>query len=414
MGANGNSLTGPPLRFISLDSWRGIAALSVALLHFNAAWHGYDWTFQRFIHLFVDFFFVLSGLVIAQAYGDRLATPRGTASFLIRRFGRIWPLHAAVLLGFAAVEAAKWIAITILGMPAETPPFAEAGAVPASEFPLHLALLHGIGFTDRLTWNTPSWSISAEFWIYVIFALVSWSVVCLGLPQLRSRIMAALGLLAATVLFRSVSIHDLDLTYDGGMARCIFGFALGYLVHRIRTRLPNPAFSAFASLAEFAILILLAAWMISAAGTQWMALTPVLIAVAVYIFSFDAGPISRALQARPFQNLGLWSYSIYMVHGLVLFTLGLAVSVLERKLGIPLWQDLPHATRTVRTVTNIDPWLLDAALLAFLAFVVWISSWTYQLIEAPAREAFNRLARDLEQTTPAFPGRTVGPSGKSG
>ena len=61
---------GGEARFAALDSWRGIAALLVALLHFRFLGHFYSLDFVRNSWLFVDFFFVLSGFVITHAYAD--------------------------------------------------------------------------------------------------------------------------------------------------------------------------------------------------------------------------------------------------------------------------------------------------------------------------------------------------------
>ena len=64
--------------------------------------------FIRHSYLFVDFFFVLSGFVIAHAYGDRLKSPLEVWQFIVRRFGRVWPLHIAVLAAFIAVAVFKY------------------------------------------------------------------------------------------------------------------------------------------------------------------------------------------------------------------------------------------------------------------------------------------------------------------
>ena len=66
-----------PHRFEALDSWRGICALMVALLHFEAFSHLKDLPFFNDAYLFVDFFFVLSGFVIAANYRQRLANGFG-------------------------------------------------------------------------------------------------------------------------------------------------------------------------------------------------------------------------------------------------------------------------------------------------------------------------------------------------
>ena len=52
-------------RFQVLDSWRGICALLVALFHFPTASAISQSRFIASSYLFVDFFFVLSGFVIA-------------------------------------------------------------------------------------------------------------------------------------------------------------------------------------------------------------------------------------------------------------------------------------------------------------------------------------------------------------
>src|SRR4051812_33078945 len=52
-------------RFASLDGWRGIAACMVALFHVRANGHISELELVKNAHLFVDYFFVLSGFVMA-------------------------------------------------------------------------------------------------------------------------------------------------------------------------------------------------------------------------------------------------------------------------------------------------------------------------------------------------------------
>src|SRR5437667_12874785 len=84
-------------RFVVLDSWRGIAACLVALFHLDAYSHLYGVPFLRNSWLFVDFFFVLSGFVIAANYQQRLIEGFGIWRFALLRFGRLYPLHVTVL-----------------------------------------------------------------------------------------------------------------------------------------------------------------------------------------------------------------------------------------------------------------------------------------------------------------------------
>src|SRR6266516_6694053 len=94
-------------RFVVLDSWRGIAACLVALFHLDAYSHLYDVPFLRNSWLFVDFFFVLSGFVIAANYQQRLLDGFGVGRFLLLRLGRLYPLHFAMLALFIAFELVK-------------------------------------------------------------------------------------------------------------------------------------------------------------------------------------------------------------------------------------------------------------------------------------------------------------------
>src|SRR6267143_3981706 len=89
-------------RFVVLDSWRGIAACLVALFHLEAYSHlvyshlrGVPFLDNSW--LFVDFFFVLSGFVIAANYQQRLIDGFGAGRFLLLRLGRLYPLHFVML-----------------------------------------------------------------------------------------------------------------------------------------------------------------------------------------------------------------------------------------------------------------------------------------------------------------------------
>lgn len=59
--------------FLVLDALRGIAALMVVLFHILEIYSGGDHTQQMINHgyLVVDFFFMLSGYLMASAYDDR-------------------------------------------------------------------------------------------------------------------------------------------------------------------------------------------------------------------------------------------------------------------------------------------------------------------------------------------------------
>src|SRR5258708_35067428 len=101
-------------RFVVLDSWRGIAACLVALFHLDAYSHLYEVPFLRNSWLFVDFFFVLSGFIIAANYRQRLSEGFGLGRFLLLRLGRLYPLHLAMLALFVAFALLKVVGRSLL------------------------------------------------------------------------------------------------------------------------------------------------------------------------------------------------------------------------------------------------------------------------------------------------------------
>ncbi|BCW89533.1 hypothetical protein sos41_26990 [Alphaproteobacteria bacterium SO-S41] len=346
-------------RFGALDAWRGVAALAVALYRLQADGVFYALPFVRNSYLFVDFFFVLSGFVIAYAYLGKLTDGRSTAVFAIRRFGRVWPLHIAMLLAFVALEASH----LLRGEAAF-----QGAKAPWTILP-ELALLHGLGFTGLTDWNSPAWSISTEFWTYLIFAAVALSfrrqmaIACFTIVTFS---MAALVALSPT---------GMDVTFDYGMLRCLAGFFAGvatFLVWRAIHEGVALKRGTATALECAAILAVIA--FVSFAGIGPLSFAaPLVFAPAVLLFAFEAGALSRAMLTRPFQALGEWSYAIYMTAYFIALFFNLKL--------VPRLEGLP----------------MDLVAVAYLATVI-IASWlAFRLIETPTRRFFNARAARVQR-----------------
>jgi len=78
------------LKFNSLESLRGIAAVTVALFHSGFV-VGEKYPIIAQGPIFVDFFFVLSGFVIAFAYLQKVQQGLSIKTFTLLRFGRLYP-----------------------------------------------------------------------------------------------------------------------------------------------------------------------------------------------------------------------------------------------------------------------------------------------------------------------------------
>ncbi|HEY8949860.1 MAG TPA: acyltransferase [Rhizomicrobium sp.] len=347
-------------RFRALDGWRGICALLIALHHFPA--HGllYDLPLVRNAWLLVDFFFVLSGFVITHAYRDRLSNGVEMASFAVRRFFRLWPLQAAILAAFIALELYRYLA-TGTGFTGERSIFAIF---------TNLALMQSLGLHDRLTWNTPSWAVSTEFWTYMVFALV---VFVAG----RFRVFASAVLIILSIAILALhSRYGMRETFDWGIARCIYGFFLGALTYELWSTKWIAGFRG--TLAEIAAALLALAFLILIPGDRPLEyLAPPVFAIFVLAFANDAGTVSRAMFGRPLQSLGQWSYAIYLVQMLVI---ALMVSALDSfapgytAIGV-------DGVEFIRFGGFAD----DAIMLIYLALVIALAAVAWRFIEVPGQ-----------------------------
>ncbi len=69
----------------------------------------------------VDFFFVLSGFVIALNYQHKIRTFGNLVNFQSRRFLRLYPLHFLMLMVFLGIALIKYVGETRFGLSAAVP-----------------------------------------------------------------------------------------------------------------------------------------------------------------------------------------------------------------------------------------------------------------------------------------------------
>ena len=373
-----------PARFEALDAWRGILALGVALFHLEALTHAWGAPLLKAGWLLVDFFFVLSGFVIAHAYSGRLNTLREARVFLIRRIGRVWPLHAAMLAAFVAHELLKLIAM--MSGAAAQGPFLPGTNTSVESIFTNLLLIQALNLHGQETWNFPGWSISAELVSYVVFALIA-----LAFPAGRLRALALIGLvslIAVTVLSKGT----LHVTHDFGALRCLAGFSAGVLAQALAKRWRGPGLETATALETGAVILFLA--FLAFAGSNSLSYAaPFLFAAMTMAFAYQRGKVSRLLLAAPLQALGRWSYSIYMVHVIVLLFLNDILRIAENRFGLALIREFPALDgQGARKLIDLgSPFANDAFAVFYLALVIAAAALAHRLIEKPGQALFRRF-----------------------
>ncbi|MFA8326761.1 acyltransferase family protein [Burkholderia ubonensis] len=160
---------------LSLEGLRGAAAVFVVLFHMHFSLPGLDVT--RNGYLAVDLFFVLSGFVIANAYSARIDNPNQLTSFIVRRFGRLWPTHMTASVLCYLVPNAIYAALTSMHADIPQPTLPTVGEVLGIVF-----MTQGLHLFDHDIGTAVSWSSSDEFYVYLMFG-----VVCLAEPPAHRR-----------------------------------------------------------------------------------------------------------------------------------------------------------------------------------------------------------------------------------
>ena len=159
--------------------WRLLAAMLVMAYHFSHSAPNPEPVVAWFEHMLplLDMFFIMSGFLIFEHYGRMDNTGENYLGFLIKRLSRLYPLHLITLSFFVAFALLVDTRYDLRALPA------------------NLLLIQAWGVDSELTFNYVSWSLSGEWFAYLIFPLVLFAFArgrALGLALLVGTIIIAL------------------------------------------------------------------------------------------------------------------------------------------------------------------------------------------------------------------------------
>ncbi len=339
------------------------------------------------------FFFVLSGFLLASAYGEKVATEAGRRKFWLRRFARIVPLYMVVL---AVALPIAWVGAGSRG--------GHATVLKALAANLFMVQAWFQGLVNTI--NAPAWSISVEMTLYALFPLL--------VPVVRS-LFHRLGfypLFLLCLTLQGLNIAFLGLHEGWGALGAIgkvqtFGlywvsfnpiswippFAMGILLGlRLQERAERPPMTGWT-------------WVVLGAASSvalFLAFAPtrlVLLArvglfslpfsTVIYLLargSQDSNPLNRFLGLSPLQRFGAATYSVYVIH-------------------VPLWDYLQvgvaRLTHASPAAVGESPWFA----LGYLGALTLGGVWICEHVEQPlTRWMGARLKRFQPQAAaPALP-----------
>jgi peptidoglycan/LPS O-acetylase OafA/YrhL len=358
-------------RLLELDALRGVAALSVVLLHFHDMWLNSDIArlSLRQVRLLtaltpiyagneaVILFFLLSGMVLAMPFeGGKWQSYK---TFIIRRVTRIYgPYLAAILLAVAAstiwhgnLHHGRWPSDMWTGSPN-----------------LRVILNHigFIGVYDCGKLNVSIWSLIHEMRISLVFPALWLLTRKLGL--IVSLLMAGAGSTTALLLTRcppDSAVWSLGLTvhYAGFF---IVGILLARHLDLLRRRLAGRwallllgAISLFFYFGGMGLLLdrFLGRHFQPRVATIYGNWVVLLGAVGLVLLTVGSEPTSAFFRSRVPLFLGRISYSLYLIHVVVLMALTFVAGALSPWIQFPIYLTLSLLLSTLFCLFVEEPFM---------------------------------------------------------
>jgi len=212
--------------FRLFESWRLFAALLVMSYHFlrfgpgDTLQYNASHFLERLLPL-MDMFFMISGFLILLRYGDKLKDWTSYRAFLVKRLARFYPLYLVTLFIFIAVGVAVHLGIVTSTVP-ERYDFAL--------LPQNILLLQAWGTTQELSFNYVSWSLSAEWFCYLLLPVYVFVIRRGGVKGLALLAITSVALLEVATRAGIIPFDSWLAADTWGAYRAFADFAIGGVV----------------------------------------------------------------------------------------------------------------------------------------------------------------------------------------
>lgn len=344
--------------FLVLDALRGVAAMSVTLYHACIIFGATQLLPKAF--LAVDFFFLLSGVVVACAYESRLQQGE-IVVYLERRAIRLYPMimfgaciGMSVLLTSPAVRQMPSMTVIALGLSVVLCiPIIRGNIYPGS---------HSIAPV-----NTPSWSLFFELFVNVLYGFVAKYLTNSLLIVIVSGSLFVEGIGIAK--FNGANVGAYAETFQWGFPRVLFPFFFGVLIKRAivpRDSSPNRIKPTLLAL------VLVATLCLPSLG-RWNGVSELVVIAVIYpsIVIAAMNTTVPSQQAALFTWIGAISYPLYAIH-------------------VPLFLWVARLQRQIAIRFPVTPYWWIAGALALSASAAWVA---YRAYDAPFRAALMSMRR---------------------
>jgi peptidoglycan/LPS O-acetylase OafA/YrhL len=295
-------------RVYVLDFFRGIAALGIIVFHVLGPY--YPWL--QSLYVLVDFFFVLSGYVLANSM--EVTSWNKVCNFIRKRAQRIFPMVLSALL---FTEILRVTAILINDQnKTQSVLFGEDRLI---NLLIAVTLFQVFSFPSQLL-LFPLWSLSAEWIVNIV------GVVCRRIfGQIQILLFISIGLtLFCTSTY--LGILESESNWAISLGRCLICFGVGQAIQQMR----NFQLSKKAETTHMVLSIvysLLYLFLVHEFGQNALILAPLIFGYIVWSFSMRAELFGNGHMKTISSRAGSYSYGLYVWH---IPALGLCDVVLKK------------------------------------------------------------------------------------
>lgn len=358
------------IKITNLEALRGFAALIVALFHFQIGSHITDNSFVKHGSHFVEFFFILSGFVIAHNYSEKIINFKDLLKFQIKRFWRLYPVHIIVLLLYLFLEIAKLIFVEYTSIKPTEKPFSENHSL--ANFLESIFLIQGV-FEDKYVWNNSAWSISTEFYTYLFYGIIIFIfrkqsilifsfIVLLNIWPTQPEILNKLNFLSNYFNF-----------FSNQFRQCIYLFSFGVVINFIFKKINNLKIPEFFCWLSLIISIFIMANLHSLQINHKYLYISFAILVFFSALVSEKALYSKMLNLTFIQFLGKISYSVYMIHFFIAY-------ILSQIMRFIFKVNMIYSDGAAAQI-KIDKFSADIFTISYLIIVIFTSYTMYRLIE---------------------------------
>ena len=291
----------------------------------------------------VPMFFLMSGSIFAYTYLNNIQNRRITfLRYAQNRLARLYPLHLITLLSVAAFQGVYW------GIEGQ---YFIYQYNDAKHFILNLLFIENWGFEDGASFNGPSWSVSHEIFLYIIFYIIG------TLSGLVKSKVSFFGVVVIIIGLIEVLIKNpITLSAFAFFVGVYLSLALNYCLQAKNTS------KVFVRIAALIFMVCILGPYFSGHGLPYGAVAPlILVGCLLFDHCIDLKPNSTFCKLAAF--VGNISYSTYLLHFPVqLIMLIVSVNYLNINFASP------------------------GALFCYVLLVLGVSVLSFEFFEKPAKE----------------------------